>query len=96
MLKSEQKNLVALTPSIWRHRKKTCLQGFANNAGADQPAHLRSLTSDFGIRFLESMICKLDTGEISIFYIVSAAEETGLSYNLSENPKTGFLTSPPI
>ena len=24
-------------------RKKTCLRGFANNKGADQPVHLRSL-----------------------------------------------------
>ena len=48
-------------------RKKTCLRGFANNTGADQPAHPRSLISAFVIRFLESIICKLGTGEISIF-----------------------------
>ena len=47
-------------------RKKTCLLGFANNTGADQPAHLRSLINSFVIRFLESTICKLATGEISI------------------------------
>ena len=46
---------------------KTCLQGFANNTGADQPAHPRSLISAFVIRFWESLICKLATGEISIF-----------------------------
>ena len=33
-------------------RKKTCLRGFANNTGADQPAHPRSLISAFVIRFL--------------------------------------------
>ena len=27
--------------------EKTCLRGFANNTGADQPAHLRSLISAF-------------------------------------------------
>ena len=32
-----------------RH-KKTCLRGVANNAGADQPAHPRSLISAFVIR----------------------------------------------
>ena len=48
-------------------RKKTCLRGFANNTGADQPAHPRSLISAFVIHVLESIICKLDTGEISIF-----------------------------
>ena len=48
-------------------REKTCLRGFANNTSTDQPAHLQSLISAFVIRFLESTICKLATGEISIF-----------------------------
>ena len=48
-------------------REKTCLRGFANNTGADQPAHPRRLISAFVIRFLESIICKLGAGEISIF-----------------------------
>ena len=48
-------------------REKTCLRGFANNTGADQPAHPRSLISAFVIRFVESIICKLARGEISIF-----------------------------
>ena len=46
--------------------EKSCLRGFANNTGADQPGHPRSLISSFVIRFLESIICKLATGEISI------------------------------
>ena len=33
-----------------RH-EKTCLRGFANTTGADQPAHTRSLISAFVIRF---------------------------------------------
>ena len=48
-------------------REKTCLRGFANNTDADQPAHPHSLISAFVIRFLESTICKLGAGEISIF-----------------------------
>ena len=40
--------------------------GFANNTGADQPAHPRNLISAFVIHFLEITICKLATGEISI------------------------------
>ena len=48
-------------------REKTCLRGFANNTGADQPAHLHRLISAFVIRFVENIICKLNTGEISIF-----------------------------
>ena len=47
--------------------EKTCLRGFGNKTGADQPAHPHSLISAFVIRLLESIICKLATGEISIF-----------------------------
>ena len=64
--------------------RKPVFRGFANNTGTDQPAHLCSLISAFVIRFLESTICKLATGEISIFYIVSVAEETVLKLALSE------------
>ena len=32
-------------------REKTCLRGFANNTGTDQPVHPRSLISAFVIRF---------------------------------------------
>ena len=49
-----------------RH-EKTCLRVFANNTGTDQPAHPRSLISAFVIRFLESIVCTLATGENSIF-----------------------------
>ena len=48
-------------------RHKTCLRGFVNNTGADQPAHARSLISAFVIRFLENITCKLAIGEIPIF-----------------------------
>ena len=47
--------------------EKTCLREFGNNTGTDLPAHRGSLISAFAIRFLESYICKLATGEISIF-----------------------------
>ena len=67
---------------------KTCLQGLANNTGSEQPAHPHSLISNFVIRFWKSIICKLVTGEISIFELVFVAEETGLKLALSETPKT--------
>ena len=51
----------------WASTRETCLQEFANNTGADQPAHPCSLISAFIIRLLESTICKLPTGEISLF-----------------------------
>ena len=84
------------TGSYGPRREKTCLRGFANNTGADQPAHPRSLISAFVIRFVESIICKLGTGEISIFWLVPVAEETGLKFALSETPKTGLVTTRPV
>ena len=50
----------------WASTRENLSSGFANNTGADQPAHPRSLISAFVIRFFESTICKLATGEISI------------------------------
>ena len=65
-------------------REKTCLRGFSNNTGADQPAHTRSLIIAFVIRLLESIISRLASSEISTFWLVSIAEETGLKLALSE------------
>ena len=48
-------------------REKTCLRGFANNTGADQPAHPHSLISACVIHFLQSIVSRLDTSGISIF-----------------------------
>ena len=59
-------------------------------------AHTRSLISTFVIRYLESIVDKLSTYIISIFYLVSVAEETGLKLSLSETPKTGFVATQPI
>ena len=55
------------TQSAGPQRKKSCLRGLANNKGADQPAHLCSLTSTFVIPLLESIISRLATSEILIF-----------------------------
>ena len=76
---------------IGPQREKTCLRGLANNTGADQPAHPRSLISAFVIRVLESTISKLATSEISVFKLVSVASTTGFSLALS----TGFLAPRP-
>ena len=67
------------------------LRGFTNNTGADQAAHPRSLISASVIRFLESIICELTSGEISIFKLVSVAENIGLKPAVSETPETGFF-----
>ena len=47
-------------------REKICLLRFANNKGADQPAHPRGLISAFVIHYFESTISKLTTSKISI------------------------------
>ena len=56
-----------LFTTIGPQREKTCLRWSANNTGADQPAHPRSLISAFVIRVLKSTISKLATSEISFF-----------------------------
>ena len=50
----------------------------------------------FVICLLDSIISKLATCAISIFYLVSIAKETGLSLTLSETRKTGFVAMRPI
>ena len=57
---------------------------FANNKGADQPAHPHSLINAFAIRAIESIISRHITSEFLIFYVVSVAMETGLIMTLSE------------
>ena len=57
---------------------------------------LRRLISAFVIRLLESLISKLATSEISIFFLVSVAGETGLILALLVTPKAGFVASSPI
>ena len=81
---------------IWASTPENLSSRFAINTGADQPAHLRSLISAFVIPFLESIKCKLPTGEMLIFQLVSVAKETGLKLALAETPKTGFLATRPI
>ena len=51
---------------IWASTLENLSSGSANNTGADQPAHPNSLIRAFVICFLESIICKLATGEMSI------------------------------
>ena len=57
---------------------------YANNKGADQPAHPRSLISTFVVRCLDSMICILAISERSRFYLASVAEQAGLNRTWSK------------
>ena len=45
--------------------EKTCLMSYANNKGADQPAHPHSLISAFVVRCLDSIISPVSIAEIS-------------------------------
>ena len=67
--------------------------GSANNKGADQPAHPRSLISAFAIHLLNIIILKLAPSRISLFYQVSVAEKAGFGMILSETLKTSFVAS---
>ena len=63
---------------------------YANNKGADQPAHPHSLISAFVFRCLDSIIPLLAIAEISSPLIVSVAEQTGLSLTCSQTPEDRF------
>ena len=45
--------------------EKMCLMSYANNKGADQPAHPRSLISTFVVRCLDSIMSLDSLAEIS-------------------------------
>ena len=75
-----------------RH-KKTCFLPYANNNGADQPAHPRSLISAFVVRCLDSIIPLVSISAISNLCLASVAAQAGLSLPWSQIPKTGFLVT---
>ena len=69
---------------------RRCLISFANNKGADQPAHPRSLISAFVVRCLDSIISQDSIAEISRLYLVSVAAQAGLSLTWSQTPDDTF------
>ena len=75
---------------------KTCLMSSANNKGADQPAHPRSLISAFVVRSLDSIISLVSRYKISRFWLVSVAEQAGLTPYRSTPSKTHFRLRGPI
>ena len=56
---------------------------YANDKGADQPAHPRSLISAFIVRCLDSIIPLVSIPEISSFYLASVAAQPGFSVTWS-------------
>ena len=78
------------TYSNWTATEKTC-PVICNNNGPDQPAHPRSLISNFVVCFLRRIIPRLK----SIFYLAHLAGGTGLRLALSETQKQVFSRSGP-
>ena len=62
---------------------------YANNKGADQPAHPRSLISTFIVRYLE-LIPIIAKSKISRLQLVSVAEQAGLCLPWSQIPEVTF------
>ena len=63
---------------------------YANNKGADQSAHPRSLISAFVVRCLDSVISLVSVSKISSLKLASVAEQASLSLNWSETPEDTF------
>ena len=77
----------------WSPSWEKLFMPYANNKGADQPAHSRSLISTFDSRCLDSKIPLVSISEISSLYLASVAAQAGLSLPQSQTPKTGFLVT---
>ena len=56
---------------------------YANNKGADQPAHPRSLISAFVVHCLDSIISLDPISEIPSLWLASVAEQASLSLTWS-------------
>ena len=67
-----------------------CFMSYANNKGADQPAHPRSLISAFVVRCLDSVMSLVSVTKISNLMLASVAEQAGLSLTWSETPEDTF------
>ena len=66
--------------------RKTCLRVYANNKGADQPAHPRSLISTFVVHCLDSIIPLVSIPEISYLYLASVAHpKERFSHDVAHN-----------
>ena len=63
---------------------------YANNKGADQPAHPHSLISTFAVCCLDSIIPLVS---IISLQLDSVAAQAGLSLTWSKTPKAGFLVA---
>ena len=70
--------------------EKMCLMPYANNKGADQPAHPRSLISAYIVHCLDSIISLDSIAEISRLQLASVAAQAGLCLAWWEAPEDTF------
>ena len=63
---------------------------YANNSGADQPSHPRSLISASVAHYLDSIIHILAKSKISRLCLISVAEQAGLSLTWLEDRRQVF------
>ena len=68
---------------------------YANNKGADQPAHSRSLISAFVVRCLDGVMSLVSVTKISSLLLASVAEKASLSLTWSETPEDTFSHDEP-
>ena len=71
--------------------EKTCLMSSANNKGADQPVHPRSLISAFAVHCIDGVMPLVFVTKISSLILASAAEQASLSLIWLETPKDMFF-----
>ena len=67
-----------------------CLMPHANNKGADQPAHPRSLISAFVVRCLDNVMSLVSVTKILSVMLASVAQQASLSLTWSETPEDTF------
>ena len=77
----------------WSTSWENLFMQHANNKGADQPAHPRSLINAFVVRCLDSIIPLVSIFKISSLYLASVAVQAGSSRTWSQTPQTGFLVT---
>ena len=64
-----------------------CFMSYANNKGADQPAHPRSLISTFVVHCLDSVMSLVSITKISSLMLVSEAVQASLGVDLVWNSR---------
>ena len=75
---------------VFSHSDYAVYAIYANNKGADQPAHPRILISAFDVRCLDSILLMLSKPRNARLLLASVAEQTGLSLNWAQTPDDRF------